>query len=141
MRSFLSKKSLTRTLLMGAVATAFVLPSTPAHAAAAATAIARPDDGSPWITTGSCVAQSAGTDGRTMRLVVEGQATSQGPAIDTAIICHIWVNGSYEGSIGGTGIGPVAAAANVTDPLPIGSYDLCAEVLSVYLTGSAHKGC
>lgn len=141
MRSFLTKKSITRTILMGAVSMALVLPMSPAHAAAAATGIARPDDGTPWFASGVCVAESVGTDGRTMRLVVEGQATSQGPAIDTGLVCHVYVNGSHVGSVGGTGIGPAAAAAGVVGPVPIGPYDLCAEVWSVYPTGSAHSTC
>ncbi|MDQ3952736.1 MAG: hypothetical protein M3279_07225 [Actinomycetota bacterium] len=140
MRSFLTKKSITRTLLLGAVSAAFVLPASPAHAVAAV-GIGYADDGSPWMVSGVCTGQAVSTNGETMTLVVEGAATSQGPAIDTGIICHARVNGVYAGAVGGTGIGNAAAAAGRLEDLPLGGYTFCAEVSSVYLNSSARSSC
>lgn len=144
MRSFLSKKSITRTLLLGAVSAAFVLPSTPAHAAAAATGeVYAPSDvpGVNWTSVGSCVGQSASIDGNTMTLAVEGQAVASGPAIDVAIVCHAYVNGGHVGARGGVGVGPVGAVAGAITGVPIGPYSFCVELHVTYPNGSAHKYC
>lgn len=144
MRSFISKKSITRTLLLGAVSAALLLPSTPAHAAAAATGeVEAPSgiSGVNWTTVGSCVGQSASTNGSTMHLAVEGQAVASGPAIDVAIVCHAYVNGNYVGARGGVGIGPVGVVAGVITDVPIGPYSFCVELHVTYPNGSAHKYC
>lgn len=144
MRSFLSKKSITRTLLLGAVSAAFVLPSSPAHAAAAAIGEADAPSGVPgvtWKTAGGCVGQSVSVDGNTMTLAIEGQSVASGPALDTLIICHAYVEGRKVGTVSGVGIGPGAVAAGQLSGLDIGSYSFCVEVHTNYLTGSAHKYC
>lgn len=140
MISFFRRRSIARTLALGAVSVLLVLPASPAHAAAGA-GVAVSDGPVPWVTQGVCTGQAVITDGRTMTLVVEGEATSQGPAIDTGMVCHVYVGGIHRGDVGGTGIGPAAAAAGTLTNLPIGVYTFCVEVWSVYLTGAAHKRC
>lgn len=143
MRSFVSKKSITRTLLLGAVSAAFVLPASPAHAAAAAVGVAdRPSDvpGVNWTTAGSCVGEAVSTDGRYMTVVVEGQALAAGPAIDTAISCILYAGGGrYQ--LGGVGVGPTGAVVNAQTSVPLGPYSFCVQLHTTYLNGSATKNC
>lgn len=144
MRSFLNRKSFTRTLLLGAVSAAFVLPGSPAHAAAAGFSYAERPSGIPgvnWGTSGSCVGTAVSTNGQTMTLVVEGQAVAQGPAIDTAIACHIIVNGQHYGQIGGVGAGPVGAVVGQKGGLPIGPYEFCVETHTTYTDDIVDSWC
>lgn len=143
MRSFLNKKSFTRTLLLGAVSAAFVLPASPAHAAAAAIGIADAPSGTPgvtWKTTGACAGEAVSTDGRTMTVVVQGQAVAAGPAIDTAMTCVIYAGGQRH-ELGGVGVGPAGAVVNAKTGLPLGPYTFCVELHTTYLTGNATKTC
>lgn len=144
MRSFLSRKSITRTLLLGAVSAALLIPGSPAHAAAASFSYAEMDSGVPgvtWGTSGSCVGEAVSTNGSTMTLLVEGQAVAQGPAIDTAISCHVFVDGEHYGEVGGIGAGPVGVVAGQKGGLPLGPYYFCVETHTTYPDGMSHSWC
>ncbi|HYO60961.1 MAG TPA: hypothetical protein VEU29_03580 [Actinomycetota bacterium] len=143
MRSFLNKKSITRTVLLGAVSMAFILPSSPAHAAQAAVGEADAPSGVSgveWKTTGSCVGEAVSRDGSTMTVVVHGQSVAAGPAIDTAIACVIYAGGQRH-ELGGVGVGPAGAVVNAVTDLPLGPYRFCVELHTTYLNGIADKTC
>ncbi|MDQ3953441.1 MAG: hypothetical protein M3279_10845 [Actinomycetota bacterium] len=73
--------------------------------------------------------------GTTIQVV--GLAAFTGPAIDVALVCHIYVNGSYAGSVGGVGVGQAAVASGVITNAPPGDVRACAEAHSTGLTGSS----
>ena len=138
-RKFLRKRTITSVLVLGVLASVLLIAS-PAHAVVG-TGIGISDGPVPWTVAGVCTGQAATTNGSSLTVVVEGEATSQGPAIDTGIICHLYQNGVRKGTVGGTGIGVAAVAAGTVNGLSLAPYTFCAEVTAVYLTGSARSTC
>jgi hypothetical protein len=89
---------------------------------------------------GECTAVGVVKSPSTMDLVVEGHATVAG-AIDVSIVCHVWQDFGPHRDIGGTGAGPVAAAAGTALNFRLDTYHICAEVFITTLSGGRHFPC
>lgn len=132
----------TRLRIVSTVISAFLLvaiAATPSFAlAGAGIATGRSDNGL-WLVTAECSAQiGATTNGRDITFVVDGSAQAEGPAVSTAVQCHVYQG--INGEIGGCGLalpGAVGACVGTAQgDLALGVLAVCAEATALYLDGS-----
>lgn len=69
-------------------------------------------------------------------IAVAGSAVVEGPALDTRLVCRVFVDGVHVGSVEGAGAGPVGVAVGAISGAPRGVVTSCAEVWYVSNEGS-----
>lgn len=74
-------------------------------------------------------------------IFVWGRVVAAGPATDTYLVCHVYVDGSPVGVVPGVGVGLTAQAVGAMQSGPFGITSACAEVHVTYVDGDWRQYC